>query len=533
LQHTLFTAMMKKLLFLSGIIAASAMPAQTIFQVAIGGSADESGRTICRAADGNFLIAAYTSSFVTSGSYEDFYVIKVDTSGQTLWTHSYGGSDMDMPRSIKPTPDGGFFVCGGTRSYTIGVVDLAVLRCDATGNVIWDKTYHVTGNETANAMDLTSDGGVIVAGEIYGSAYYDTYVIRLDSLGNLLWSKAYGSSQIETAQAVRQTADGGFVVCGTNMTLAGDANVYVYKTDSAGTLEWSKAYTSAGTAYGTDILETNEGGFIISGYGDSLDGGEFDCLLIRTDSAGNVLWSKGIGDVGTDYAYSIVIAADGGYLLTGFTTSVSVTPYEDVYALKTDAAGNATWQRAYGGNDIEMGNAAIALADGFVLTGLTTSFGTGSSDIYLIRTDASGNSGCHESTSSFPVTTINPVTAYAFGTAYNTTTNSSDPTFAVTQGGQTTVLCSNSPSAIAELQPGSATVYPNPFSDETTVLLSASEVKSVDIFDMAGRIATGNFTFVMTPGSMIVRNQTAAPGVYFMSITWKNNRQEVIRLVIE
>ncbi|MEP7170786.1 MAG: T9SS type A sorting domain-containing protein, partial [Bacteroidota bacterium] len=179
------------------------------------------------------------------------------------------------------------------------------------------------------------------------------------------------------------------------------------KTDSSGNLLWSKTFGGTGDDEGRSVQQTTDGGYIISGYKEK--GSAFidlDIYLIKTDSNGNLLWSKTIGGTGDEIGFSVQQTTDGGYIVLGITYSVGAGGL-DVYLIKTDDNGNSLWTKTFGGtNDDWAGSVQQTTDGGYIITGYTQNFGSGGySDVYLIKTDSLGNSGCKEGNPATIVTT--------------------------------------------------------------------------------------------------------------------------------
>ena len=201
------------------------------------------------------------------------------------------------------------------------------------------------------------------------------------------WSKTYGGTNYDEGRSVVQTGDGGYAIAGdTDSFGAGGGDVYLVKTDSAGTMLWNKTYggTSSDTAY--SVVQTSDGGYAIAGYTQSFGAGSSDVYLVKTDSAGSMLWNKTYGGTSNDIGYSLVQTGDGGYAIAGQTYSGAGN--DDVYLVKTDSAGTMLWNKTYGGTSPNYGYSVVQTGDGgYAIAGLTYSFGVGNWEVYLVKTD--------------------------------------------------------------------------------------------------------------------------------------------------
>ncbi|MFC1990218.1 trypsin-like peptidase domain-containing protein [Chloroflexota bacterium] len=260
--------------------------------------------------------------------------------------------------------------------------------------VEWSKTFSGTGDDRGHAVQQTSDGGYIIAG--FTTVYarnYDAYLVKTDSYGTMLWSKAFGGSgmSIDSAHSVQQTTDGGYIIAGTTEPSGLNSNdVYLVKTDSSGNMTWSKTYGGTDREAGSSVQQTSDGGYIIAGYTRSFGAGSGDAYLIKTDSSGNEAWSKTFGGTGSEGGSSVQQTSDGGYIIV-CTTSSFGTGVSDAYLVKTDSSGNEVWSKTFGGTGQDnVGSVQQTVDGGYIIAGSTRSFG-GGSNFYLVKTDSSGN----------------------------------------------------------------------------------------------------------------------------------------------
>ncbi len=182
--------------------------------------------------DGGYVVCGTTNSSGAGGS--DLWVLKLDAEGNVLWQKTYGGSGNDEGRTIRTAPDGGYIVAGKTTSFGAGGADLWVLKLDENGTVMWQKTYGDSDYEGFSSMDVTSDGGCVIAGGY--SERWDAWVLKLDASGNVEWQRTYGRHiEGDDANAIQQTSDGGYIVGGTVWTSRSIHNdLWVLKLDSEG-----------------------------------------------------------------------------------------------------------------------------------------------------------------------------------------------------------------------------------------------------------------------------------------------------------
>jgi hypothetical protein len=207
-----------------------------------------------------------------------------------------------------------------------------------------------------------------------------------------MWTRTFGGVNHDYAYSVAQTADGGYIVTGITLSFgAGEMDAWLIKTDASGDTIWTRTYGGAYDDEGWSVAQTAEGGYIIAGTTFSFDAGGGDVWLIKTDATGDTIWTRAYGGTDNDEGRSVAQTADGGYVITGCTASFGAEG-EDVWLIRTDASGDTLWTRTFGGYYSECGYSVAQTDDaGFVIVVATSSFGAGLYDAWLIKTNASGD----------------------------------------------------------------------------------------------------------------------------------------------
>jgi hypothetical protein len=366
-------------------------PAST-FAKTIGGSAWDRASSIIQSSDGGYVVAGWTWSFGAGAGNRDIYVVKLDSSGNVIWTKTIGRSSDDVASSIIQSSDGGYVVAGFTYSFGAGSDGMYVVKLDSSGNVQWTKT--IGGSDWAISITQSSDGGYIVAGETlgFGAGGWDMYVVKLDSGGNVVWTKTIGGNSDDFVSSIIQSSDGGYVVAGyTSSFGAGSADFYVVKLDSSGNVQWTKTIGGSSGDWANSIIQSSDGGYVVAGGTQSFGAGYYDFYVVKLDSSGNVIWTKTIGGSLTDVAWSIIQSSDGGYVVAGYTASFG-SGSRDIYVVKLDSSGNVQWTKTIGGSSDDGASSIIQSSDGgYVVAGYTSSFGAGYDDFYVVKMDANGN----------------------------------------------------------------------------------------------------------------------------------------------
>jgi len=356
----------------------------TVWTKTFGGSGGDEGYSVDQTTDGGYIITGYTLSYGAGGA--DVWLIKTDANGDTLWTKTFGGSDWDRGYSVKQTADGGYIITGCT-SYGAGGGDVWLIKTDANGDTLWTKTFGGCCWDRGNSVDQTADGGYIITGWIsYEPGETDVWLIKTDANGDTLWTKTFGGSGEDMGNSVDQTTDGGYIITGYTLPYgAGGGDVWLIKTDANGDTLWTKTFGGSGHDEGYSVKQTADGGYIIAGYTWSYGAGGGDVWLIKTDANGDTLWTKTFGGSGHDEGYSVKQTADGGYIITGCTWSYGAGG-GDVWLIKTDANGDTLWTKTFGGSCEDRGYSVKQTADGgYIITGYTWSYGAGGPDVWLIK----------------------------------------------------------------------------------------------------------------------------------------------------
>ncbi len=384
-----------KILFMLFIVSISF--AQQKWIRTYGGTNYDWGFSVQQTTDGGYIIAGTTISF-GAGAW-DFYLIKTDSIGDTLWTKTYGGVNIDYGYSVQQTSDGGYIVVGYTTSFGTGAADVYLIKTDSTGDTLWTKTYGGTNEDYGYSVQQTSDGGYIIVGatDSFNPFIFDVYLIKTNASGDTLWTKTFGGADHDKGWYVQQVSDIGYIIAGETWSLgAGSADVYLIKTDSTGDTLWTKTYGGTNEDYGYSVQQTSDGGYIIVGYTKSFGTGSADVYLIKSNSFGDTLWTRIFGKSNDDYGYSVQQTSDEGYIVAGWSYSFG-TGSADVYLIKTNATGDTLWTRIYGGTWDDDSYSVKQTSDGgYIIAGDTRSFGAGYFDVYLIKTDAIGNGDVEE-----------------------------------------------------------------------------------------------------------------------------------------
>jgi hypothetical protein len=275
----------------------------------------------------------------------------------------------------------------------LGSADYWLIKTDANGNIQWNKTYGGTNTDTQNAMCQANDGGFALLGGSmsFGAGGFDIWVVKTDSNGVMQWNKTYGGAKNDLGFYVIQTDDTGYAIAGVTSSFgAGSNDGWLIKTDANGNIQWNNTYGANGRDVAYSLVAASDGGYALGGYTESFGAGGQDFWIVKTDSSGAIQWNKTYGGTGNDTGMLLRQTTDGGYAIVGYTNSFGAGS-TDIWLVKTDVNGIMQWNKTFGGTGIEQGIHVLQTIDGgYAIIGLTDSFGAGGQDFWFVKTDSNG-----------------------------------------------------------------------------------------------------------------------------------------------
>lgn len=389
----------------------AAASAQT-FQRTFGTQLEERAEWVHQTADNGYVIAGWRG--IDSG-LPHIYVLKLDAAGQLQWDRQFDGIGLDVPNRVEQTPDGGYILAGETTSSGAAFLGVSLVRLDAGGALLWSYAYPGTpfaggshGQTGLHQVRQSDEGGFILCGRLQqvGGTQQAPVLIRTDRDGNLLWVNYYRDLIFDDAtfasfndvhEYVTPAGEAGFIACGyTAQGVNGSRDSLLVATDAAGNVVWAKVYgDSDHTDFALGLDPAANGDILMSGFAKALGEGG-GTYLLRADPFGHLLWYRTFRVFSP--TNSMLETPAGDIILAGNADGAAGTSYAAL--LKTDAGGAFQWCMAYGGALQQFGECVVPTTDGgYKLAAWTNSFGVGNFDVYSIKTDANGRSGCNE----FPV----------------------------------------------------------------------------------------------------------------------------------
>jgi len=365
-------------------------PPDTLWTKTYGGEYDDSTYWVEPTVDGGYILSGASNS-INHGLSMDAYAVKTDNWGNLIWDKTWGGGEEDGVGTVCLCSGGGYTFGGFTYSYGEGENDFWFIRTDEFGNTIWTSTCGGYNFDKGLVVNSTSDGGFILAGYTwsFGAGDADGYLVKVDSTGDTSWTKVYGGAARDWFISASETLDGNYIVSGTTYSFGGgpQSDVWLLKLDDSGDMIWSKTYGEADDAdSGYMVIETSDGGFLTAGSSGRPGVTSTDAFIIKTDIDGNLEWSKKHGGQSHERTYSVQETSGGGYIFGGFTQSFGAGDW-DFWLLKTDTVGESLWNMPFGGTGVDKAYGVKQTPDGgYILAGLTNSFGAGGWDGYLVKT---------------------------------------------------------------------------------------------------------------------------------------------------
>jgi hypothetical protein len=332
-----------------------------------------------------------------------FGMCDIESACPDQWLHSWTDTAGGIAESIEPMNDGGMIVAG----HKINPVNYEshswMARLNGQGVIEWSRLFDQWNSSVISSIHQLKNGNIIVLGGFGDSNTFNQISTRLllaASSGDSIESFSLNISQVVGIHDFQPTSDGGFILAGfTQGWNEQDGYSYNYgktalvKIDSMGHTQWTRFLGGDSLNYVYSVRQQKDGGFICAGFTSSEGAGRRDVWLVRTNSQGDTLWTRTYGGLVDDCAWNIQNTSDGGFIIAGYTESFGDGLGADVWLLRANASGDTLWTKTFGGDGVDWGKWVFQTPDnGFIIGGFTSSFGAMFSDIYLIRTDARGDS---------------------------------------------------------------------------------------------------------------------------------------------
>jgi len=367
----------------------SPLQAQRFSMETYGQENTDRGIGIEKALEGDgYIMVGYTKSFNSSG--ENIYVVKTNLEGQLIWQKTYGGMGDDNGWSIKQTHDNSYIIVGFSNSFGNGDWNIFAIKIDQNGNEIWSKNYGGAKDEYAWDLVVTSDNSYTIIGQTNDTENGETtsMCVRIDSVGNIIWKNQLHGFAMNRAFSIVEEENKSFLFTG--LISAGKDNLdgFVAEVTSQGNLEWIKTYGGDQNDLGHSIKVGEDSHFLMFGYSKSYGTSNNSPWLVKINSKGEEVWNYTYGSHSEERIVGGFITTDNSCILLGYVIKESDQGANwDILLLKVDTMGNLDWLKTYGGKQNEESgqNLLISETGDIIFTGRTFSEGMGNGDLFLIK----------------------------------------------------------------------------------------------------------------------------------------------------
>jgi hypothetical protein len=313
------------------------------WQKTFGGNNIDRGYSLDITSDSGFVICGYTNSFGYGGY--DAYLIRTDQNGDTLWTKTYGGTNWDFGYSVQQTLDGGFIIAGGTYGFGNGDEDVYIVKTNSTGDTLWTKAYGTIDKDEANEVIEASDSMILVIGISVNpnDSNEDIYVLKMLPSGDTVWTKKYGGTGKDFGKSIKETLTHEYVMVGySSSNTNGDYNELSMKTNTSGNIIWTWDLGGPNNEITNYITTCRDGWFAACGRFDGSGAGGFDMRFEKIQPDG---WPPGpyptFGQSSYDEAFHVEQTFDNGFIIVGLTQSF-VNFHDRIFLVKIDSTIQAS-----------------------------------------------------------------------------------------------------------------------------------------------------------------------------------------------
>jgi hypothetical protein len=347
---------------------------------------------------------------------------------EILWQKMFGGSNDDWVYDVSLTNNGALILTGISRSNDLigcqnfGGDDILLMHVSSNGSLSWQKKLGGEGNDYAYVVEETSDNGFLIIGESNSDnlenttlkGHYDALIIKTNATGTVVWQRLIGGNQYDNLIAMDYTEDGGVIFAGEskstniiNCTNNGGSDVFIYKIDAAGLIEWQKLYGGTGDDRALSVTQTSDGGYIVYGSSSSIKPnvthhGNYDHYCLKLNQSGGIVWQRDFGGSDLDWGFCCQETKDGNFVACGLSASDDINGTInkgnwDMYVLSFNSTGHLLWQKLIGGLWDDLSYQLIITNNGYLICGgtysrfLTNCTFYGERDYFLVQLDFSGN----------------------------------------------------------------------------------------------------------------------------------------------
>ncbi len=389
-------------------------------------------------------------SFILVGQHNgsNALLTKLNANRQVVWSKTFATSGTESFHDVVQLNDGGYVAIGRTDGAGSGDRDYLVTRTDLSGNLVWSRTYGISGNDDGAGIDTTADGNLVICGRGRpGPGGFAQWIMKINLQGGVIWTRTYGANGHDGATSIRTLSDGNYLVTGTLWGRGSNTGLNdgtLLKISSSGSLIWRKYFGDASNDGFNDVVELSDGSLVACGY---YTNGSLDPMVIKTDANGNIQWQKRYQTPGNSGLAKIAVDGNGGFVVSGYGNDIIATGADDIL-MGLDANGNVLWSNAYGSAGTETSGYLAVDANGEVWNFGTTDTGSmAGSNVYLFRPDVNGTGGSCFATAWQPTVSNLSVVNSVAGSLSSSGGSTTSPTLTVSNiTMMESTLCSSSAS---------------------------------------------------------------------------------------
>lgn len=376
---------------------------ELVWQRSYGGSDSDAPEKVITTHDNGYLIVGGSRSsdgdVSTHFSTTDYWVLRLDSIGDILWEVSLGGSMIDKAYSALEDTDGNFVVVGESRSggtglvsTALGLIDFWVVKVDASGNMLWEKSFGGSGHDFGHDIVECADGGYMLVGTTMSTDQFvtnsissqDIWLCKISPSGIYVWDRSLGGSLGDIGYSICMVEQNRFVIAGSSWSSdvhvpsnQGVDDAFIICVDSLGNVLWSNSWGGSNIDYANAVAPATDMGVVVVGKTYSSDGdatgqmGQGDGWIALYDSIGALQWQKHIGGSSGDELHDVILLPDGTYMFVGETRSTAQHVSDprgdkDVCIGVVDENGDLIWFKNLGGSNIDFGTGCVVSNNGRV-----------------------------------------------------------------------------------------------------------------------------------------------------------------------
>ncbi|NQU05186.1 MAG: carboxypeptidase regulatory-like domain-containing protein, partial [Calditrichaeota bacterium] len=358
---------------------------EVIWSQAYGGGGTDQGLAIIQAENGEIVVSGNETSFGGGGT--DGWLLILDLDGEEVWSAYGGGRGYDRFYGVLEI-DGGFVVSGYQGSFGAGQFDFWLLQIDDEGEGVWARAFGGIQHDRGYKLIQTENGGYVFVGgtDSFGEGGGDGWVVATDDEGREDWTQTFGGNGADVLSDICHADEDNIMVVGrTNSEGEGGNDIFLFKINAEGDEIWSRTYGGEEDEQCQSIIRTNDDCYVMAGSTVSFGENGSDLWLLKVNEDGEEIWSRTFDNAANDLCRSVIQTIDGGYLLVG-QNNLHTDARCDAWIVRADEDGEEMWSETYGGDQADVGVDVVQLEDGgYAMTGWTSSFDLGGLDVWVMR----------------------------------------------------------------------------------------------------------------------------------------------------